>query len=157
MEIQTLDKAGIDLIAEFEGCILKPYHDQVGIPTIGIGMTYYPETDKKVTMQDVPLSSVAEAYRQFSLMVKPDCLAVYSTTRDDLTQNQFNALVSLTYNIGDGGFKGSTVHRLVNSNVSGQELEAAFLMWDKAHKDGVAVIVPDLKERRKKEYQTYIS
>lgn len=152
-EITQLDDAGIKLLIEFEGCVLHPYLDQVGIPTIGIGMTYYPETGKKVTMQDKPLASTVEAYRQFLLMSKPYELAVYSTTRDDLTQNNFNALVCLTYNIGTVGYKGSTVHRLVNANISGQQLHDAFLMWDKA--DGK--VLQDLVHRRNREYTVYIS
>lgn len=151
MEIEILDEAGIKLIAEFEGCVLHPYHDQVGIPTIGIGMTYYPETGRKVTMQDSPLVSIAEAYRQFGLMSKPKCLAVYSVTRDDITQSQFNALVSLTYNIGEGGFKGSTVLKRVNQHIEGQSLKDAFLMWVKAG----GKVLPDLVKRRTKEYNVY--
>jgi lysozyme len=150
MEITQLDEAGLALIKQFEGCILHPYKDQVGIPTIGIGMTYYPTTGRKVSMND-PSLTLAVAEADFLLLVKPFELAVYSTTRDDLTQNQFNALVSLTYNIGTGGFKGSTVHRLVNANVTGAQLKAAFLMWDKA--DGKPL--EDLVERRTKEYEVY--
>lgn len=151
-EIQTLDQNGIDLIKQFEGCVLHPYKDQVGIWTIGIGMTYYPGTGRKVTMTD-PTISLAVAEDYFLSLVKPFELAVYSTTRDDLTQNQFNALVSLTYNIGTGGFKGSTVHRLVNANVSGPELKQAFLMWSKA----AGKPLEDLIERRTKEYETYMT
>lgn len=151
MEIKNLDKAGIDLIAKFEGCVLHPYPDQVGIPTIGIGMTYYPETGKKVTMADHPLASTEEAYRQFSLLVKPFCLSVYSTTRDDLKQREFNALVSLAYNIGTAGFKTSTVHRLVNENVTGEALKKAFLMWNKAG----GKVIAGLTRRRELEYNTY--
>jgi lysozyme len=152
MQITQLDEAGIRLIAQFEGCVLHPYLDQVGIPTIGTGMTYYPGTGKKVTMSDPPISQ-AQADSMFLQLVKPFELAVSSTTRPDLTQNQYNALVSLTYNIGTGGFKGSTVHRLVNSNVSGPELKAAFLMWSKAG----GKPLEDLVERRTKEYEVYMS
>lgn len=151
MEIEQLDEAGISLIQGFEGIVLHPYLDQVGIPTIGIGMTYYPSTGKKVTMKDVPLT-LAQVHSEFLLLVKPFELAVYSTTRDDLKQYEFNALVSLTYNIGTTGFKGSTVHRLVNQGITGEPLKEAFLMWDKAdHK-----VLKDLVKRRTKEYQTYL-
>lgn len=103
-------------------------------------------------MQDPPITQ-QQADNMFLAMLKPFELAVYSTTRDDLTQNQFNALVSLAYNIGTGGFKGSTVHRLVNLNITGLPLKEAFLMWDKA--DGT--VLPDLVERRTKEFNTYMS
>jgi lysozyme len=150
MEITSVDKAGLTLIKNFEGCILHPYKDQVGIPTIGYGQTYYPSTGKKVTMSD-PTITQQQADDMFLSMLKPYELAVYSTTRDDLTQNQFNALVSLTYNIGTGGFKGSTVHRLVQAGVTGQELLNAFLMWSK----GGGKVLQALVDRRKKEFQVY--
>lgn len=149
-EITTLDKSGLDFIRKEEGCILHPYKDSVGIPTIGIGQTYYPATGKKVTMSD-PAITQAQADAMFLQMVKPFCLAVYSTTRDDISQNQFNALVSLAYNIGTGGFKGSTVHRLVNANVCGLPLKDAFLMWSKAG----GKLNMALKERRVREFNLY--
>lgn len=152
MEITQLDKNGLALIKYFEGCVLHPYLDQVGIPTIGYGQTYYPGTGKKVTMEDDNITQ-QQADDMFLSILKPYELAVYSTTRDDLKQNEFNALVSLTYNIGPGGFKGSTVHRLVNQGISGPQLKLAFLMWDKA--DGK--VLNDLLIRRTKEYNTYIS
>lgn len=152
MEIETLDTAGLTLIKSFEGCILHPYRDLVGIPTIGYGQTYYPDTGKKVSMND-PAITQQQADNMFLQMLKPYELAVYSTTRDDITQNNFNALVSLSYNIGTGGFKGSTVHRLVNDGISDDRLKHAFLMWDKA--DGK--VFDTLVKRRTKEYQFYIS
>lgn len=150
--ITTLDEAGLSLIKQFEGCILHPYKDQVGIWTIGIGMTYYPGLGKKVRQTDSPISQ-AQVDAMFAILVRPFEQSVYSITRDDLTQNQFNALVSLTYNIGTSAYKGSTVHRLVNQNISGEPLKDAFLMWNKAdHK-----VIDDLTNRRLKEYETYIS
>lgn len=151
-EIKSLDQVGIDMMAVFEGRVLHPYLDSVGIPTIGIGMTYYPETGKKVTMKDPPLNSNAEADRQFLLMAKHYSFAVYSVTRDDINQNQFNSLFSLTYNIGEGGFKGSTVLRLVNQHVSGQPLKDAFCMWKKAG----GKVNTDLLARRVKEYNLFV-
>ena len=150
MEITKLDQSGLDFLAKEEGCILKPYLDSVGIPTIGIGMTYYPSTGVKVKMSD-PAITKQQAYEMFNEMVKPYCLAVYSTTRDDLTQNQFNACVSLAYNIGTGGFKGSTAHRLINAKVSGEQLKTAWLAWCKA---GGKVNL-SLKERRVREFNLY--
>jgi len=152
MEITQVDQTGLNLIKQFEGCILHPYLDQVGIPTIGYGQTYYPGTGKKVTIQDPPITQ-QQADDMFLAILKPYELAVYSTTRDDLTQNNFNALVSLTYNIGTGAFKGSTVHRLVNQNISDNQLKTAFLMWKKAN----GKVLQDLVNRRTTEYQVYIS
>ena len=65
-----------------------------------------------------------------------------------LTQPQFNGLFSLCYNIGTGGFKGSTVLKLVNQNIWDERLLNAFLLWDKAG----GVVNNGLLARRRKEY-----
>lgn len=103
-------------------------------------------------MADKPLTQ-QQADFEFLLLVKPFELVVYSTTRDDLSQGNFNALVSLTYNIGTDGFKKSTVHSLVQQKISDQRLKKAFLMWVK----GKGKVIPDLVSRRTREYQEYIS
>ena len=151
MAITQLDQAGLALITEFEGCILHPYRDQVGIPTIGIGMTYYPGTGAKVTMADPPITQ-QQADDYFLEIAKPYANIVHFATVPILNQNQFNALFCFCYNIGIGGFKKSTVLRLVNQNITDDRLKQAFLMWDKA--DGQ--VLEDLVERRIKEYETYI-
>lgn len=150
MEITKLDQEGLLFLTREEGCILHPYKDSVGIPTIGIGFTYYPSTGRRVTMSD-PSITMQQATDMFAQMVKPYELAVYSNTRDDINQHQFNALVSLCYNIGSAGYKGSTVHRLVNLNVSGDQLKVAWLLWSKAG----GVVNLSLKQRRVREFNLY--
>ena len=152
MAITQLNQAGLNLIIKFEGCILHPYLDQVHIPTIGIGMTYYPGTGKKVTMQDPPITQ-QQANEYFLEISKPYASIVHIATVPILTQNQFNALFCFCYNIGIAGFKNSTVLKLVNQHITDDRLKQAFLMWDKA--DGQ--VLEDLVERRTKEYETYIS
>ena len=51
-----LGDAGLRLIAEFEGFRSHPYLDVVGIPTIGYGNTYYPDTGRRVTLADAPVT-----------------------------------------------------------------------------------------------------
>lgn len=149
-EIKTLDKLGREFLANEEGIKLKPYLDSVGIPTIGIGCTYYPG-GKRVTMKDKPLPSVQAAWDLFDKVNSNFLLTVYSTTRDDITQNQFNALVSLCYNIGTTGFKGSTVLKLVNKNPNDRKIAAAFEMWKNAGGK------PILLGRRKREAALYFT
>lgn len=146
-EIKALDSAGVAFLMKEEGLVLHPYLDSVGIPTIGVGMTYYPDTGKKVTMKDKPLTA-DKAIELFKKMVIPYETAVWSVTRDDINQNQFNALVSLCYNIGIGGFKGSTVVKRVNKNPNDPLIADAFEMWRKP-----AV----LRLRRKREHRLYFS
>lgn len=149
-EIKTLDQRGRDFLAKEEGIKLKPYLDSVGIPTIGIGCTYYP-SGKKVTLQDKPLKDVQAAWDLFDQVNSNFLFTVYSTTRDDINQNQFNALVSLCYNIGPAGFKGSTVLKLVNKNPNDPKIAAAFEMWKNAGGK------PVLLARRKREAKLYFS
>jgi lysozyme len=153
-EIRKLDAAGRAFIKQEEGLILHPYRDIKGIPTIGLGCTYYPD-GKRVTMLDKPLKSETEAWALFDAVNPVYALTVYSTTRDDITQNMFNALFSLCYNIGTGanGFKGSTVLELVNKNPNDPAISAAFYMWRFTTIDGVKK--PKLAARRKREADLY--
>lgn len=158
MEIRTLDQKGRDFLAQEEGIKLKPYLDSKGIPTIGLGSTFYPG-GTRVTLKDKPLASVQAAWELFHAVNEMFLLTVYSTTRDDINQNQFNALLSLCYNIGPGEFKGSTVLRLVNENPNNPEIGNAFRMWRYVtiEKDGKVIRIPELLPRRNREVDMYFS
>lgn len=149
-EIKSLDQAGRAFLAKEEGIKLKPYLDSVGIPTIGIGCTFYPD-GRRVTMKDKPLASEQAAWDLFDAVNSNFLFTVYSTTRDDINQNQFNALLSLCYNIGPVGFKGSTVLKLVNKNPNDPKIGPAFEMWKNAGGK------PILLARRKREAKMYFS
>lgn len=153
-EIKTIDAAGRAAFKFEEGLKLKPYRDQKGIPTIGVGCTYYPN-GKRVTMQDKPLADVNAAWALFDKINELYTMTVYSTTRDDINQNQFNALVLLCYNIGTAGFKDSTVLRLVNQNPNDPKIADAFYMWRFSTIDGVPQ--PILANRRKRESKIYFT
>ena len=83
-------------------------------------------------------------------------LAVTAHIADVKTvSRQFDAMVSLCFNIGVGAFRSSTVlrqHRAGNYAAAGD----AFLMWDKDHQDGVLVEVPGLLKRRQIERAFYL-
>lgn len=148
MEIKKVSKNGMDFIAREEGVVLKPYKCSAGVPTIGIGSTYY-EDGSKVKMTDGPITR-ERAYVLFENVLKQYEMCVYTSTRDDINQNQFDALVSLTYNIGTNAFKKSTLVKRVNKDPMGADVEAAFLMWKNAGGK------PILLNRRKREYALYI-
>lgn len=148
-EIKTVSKSGLDFIAKEEGCILKPYKDSVGIPTIGIGCTYW-ENGQRVKMTDPPITKT-RALALFKNVLDTYEKAVWSSTRDDINQNQFDALVSLCYNIGVGAFKGSTVLKRVNLNPNDKSIRQAFEMWRNAGNR------PILLARRQREADLYFS
>ncbi|MCC6288763.1 MAG: lysozyme [Chitinophagaceae bacterium] len=148
-EVQHLSKTGLAFIGKEEGCILKPYLDSVGVPTIGFGNTYY-ENGVRVKLSDPPISKD----RALSLFLNILSLyekTVWSNTRDDINQNQFDALVSLTYNIGVNAFKKSTVLKLVNKNPADIKITDAFKMWKNAGGK------PILLNRRIREAKLYFS
>jgi lysozyme len=145
-EIQTMSEKGIAFLINEEGLRLKPYLDSAGIPTIGIGCTIY-ENGTRVTMKDKAISK-SRAISLFRNILKNYERAVWSNTRDDINQNQFDALTSLCYNIGVTHFKGSTVLRLVNAKAE-QGIKKAFEMWRFANGEEV------LLERRRREADLY--
>ena len=129
-----LDRNGIELIASFEGLMLSPYYateleKQKGIVTIGYGSTFY-EDGTKVQITDAPITK-DRALDLLTIVADKFALNVAKLITKEVNQKQFNALVSLAYNIGINAFKVSTVLRLVNNNPNDANIAKAFLMWNK--------------------------
>ena len=142
-----LDLSGENFIIKEEGMVLHPYLDSAGIPTIGVGCTYY-EDGTKVTMTDEPITE-ERALQLFHNIVKPFEQTVTRVIRVPLTQNQFNALVSLCFNIGFIAFSRSTLVKKINSRASLAEIEVWILVWNKVGGE------PILLGRRKREFELY--
>ena len=111
MKINQISQSGLSLIKRFEGLKLKPYLCPAGIPTISIGCTYY-EDGTKVRMTDAPISE-ARATDIFLNVIKHYERSVDSFCRDDINQNQFDALVSFSFNVGLGTLQRSTLRQKV--------------------------------------------
>jgi len=141
-----LDDKGYNALHEREGLRLKPYLDTQGIPTIAMGNTFYLD-GKRVTMKDKPLS-IREAYKLGKVVSDNFAKDVFALLKVKVNQNQFNALVSLAYNIGINGFRTSTVLRRVNINPNDPTIANAFMMWTKNK---------ELIGRRKSEVAQYFS
>ena len=103
---------GIDLICGFEGLRLKAYDDGVGVWTIGFGTTIYPN-GIRVKKGDICTEAQAKAYMAYDL--KKFESTVNSAVTVPLNQNQFDALVSLAYNIGPSAFSKSTLVKKLNA------------------------------------------
>ncbi|WP_035357747.1 lysozyme [Acinetobacter calcoaceticus] len=121
----SLSVDGVNQICNFEGLKLSAYDDGTGVWTIGYGTTRYPN-GKRVSEGDRCSLEQAKTYMQHDLKIFER--AVNSSVKVPLKQNQFDALVSLTYNIGVGAFKHSTLLKKLNS---GDYKEAAnqFDVW----------------------------
>jgi lysozyme len=124
-----LDDKGYKALHLREGLRLNPYLDTKGIPTIAMGNTFY-LNGKKVTMNDRKLP-LAEATELGKVTADNFAKVVDELVKSDVNQNQFNALVSLAYNIGLNGFENSTALRKVNINPNDKTIGKAFMMWTK--------------------------
>jgi len=124
-----LNENGYKALHQREGLKLKPYLDTKGIPTIAMGNTFY-LNGKKVTMNDRKLT-LSEASELGKITADNFAKTVDKLVTSEVNQNQFNALVSLAYNIGLNGFKNSTVLRKVNINPKDETIGKAFMMWTK--------------------------
>jgi lysozyme len=125
-----LDDNGYKLIQGFEGLSLVPYLCSAKVATIGYGATFYP-SGKKVTMQDAPIS-LATAKWMFKETADKFAADVNKMIKANLNQNQFNAIVSLAYNIGLAGLAKSSLLRKVNVNPNDATITNSFLVWNKA-------------------------
>ena len=146
-----ISENGLNLIKEFEGFSSKPYLCPAKIPTIGYGNTYYPN-GKKVTLNDKPINEI-EATELLSYVAQKDFGdKILQLVKVPLNQNQFDALVSICYNIGMGNFTKSTLLKKINSS----DFKGASLEFEKWNKAG-GVVLAGLVKRKLKEKALFIS
>jgi len=139
----------LDLIKSFEGFYSSPYLCPAKVATIGYGTTYYPD-GKRVTLSDPPIDEVMAATLLQSNLANYE-RGVDAMTRDDITQNQFDALVSFAYNVGLNNLKNSTLLKLVNANPNNKNIRKEFLKW--VHANGKKL--KGLERRRQAEAELY--
>ncbi len=149
--MMKLNSSGYLLITEFEGFSAKPYLCSAKIPTIGYGSTYYSD-GKRVTMLDKEITK-HQALEIFKTIADRFASKVSKLVTSPLNQNQFNALVSLAYNIGTGNFASSTILKKVNKNHNDTSIALEFKKWNKVNKKEVS----GLTRRRINEANIYFS
>ena len=97
----AIPQQGLNLIKKFEGCVLHPYLDGVGVATIGYGSTFY-ENGSKVKMTDPDITQ-ERADSLFTSVVEKDFWEVIKKTIpfwSDMNDNQRSALLSFSFNLG---------------------------------------------------------
>jgi len=149
MKVNQIGAKGLNLIKKYEGFKASPYKCPAGIPTIGYGATYYPN-GTKVKLTDKPVTQ-READTMLLNMLKHYEQGVDSFTTDKVNQNQFDALVSIAYNIGLQALKGSTLIRKVNLDPNDKTIKNEFMRWTKAN----GKVLDGLLARRKEEAELY--
>jgi len=148
-----VSKKCVHLVAEFEGLRLKAYPDPAtgGEPiTIGYGTTIYPD-GKKVKLGDI----ITEEYAKSMLLhdLNTFSVKVSSLVKSNINQNQFDALVSFSYNVGVGNLKKSTLLKKVNISPNDKTISAEFMRWNR----GGGKILKGLIKRRRKESELYFT
>jgi lysozyme len=139
----------IELIKKFEGFSAVPYMCPASVVTIGYGSTRYAD-GRKVTMTDNSIT-IEGAIILLKQTLKQYELAVDSYCRDDINQNQFDALVDFAYNCGNGNLKSSTLLKKVNTNPNDPTIALEFRKWNK----GGGKVLKGLVNRREAEIELY--
>jgi lysozyme len=133
----SISPKGVAFVQKWEGCRLEAYEDSAGIPTIGTGHI------AGVKMGDTITQEQADDFLRDDLQTAEDCV---NTAAPGLTQNQFDACVSLAFNIGCGAFKGSTLCRLLWAG-DFQGAASQFARWNRSG----GRVVEGLSNRRRAE------
>ena len=139
---------GLQLIKEFESFSSVIYKDSVGLPTIGYGHLIL--SHELLSFKNGITSIEAETLLKADLAIAEN--AVSRLIKVPLTQNQFDGLVSFTFNLGSGALQRSTLRVKVNRQEH-ESVLADFLRWVYAG----GKIVPGLLRRRKAEAKLYSS
>ena len=123
--IMQTSKAGLEFIASHEGCVLNVYEDVAGYPTIGIGHLIRDGEDFSGGItRDQAIELLQDDAKEAE-----DCVNANVTV--DLSQEQFDALVSFVFNVGIGAFRKSTLLRLLNEGRP-EEVPVQLKRWNKA-------------------------
>lgn len=143
-----VSKTGINLIKEFEGCRLTAYQDEVGVWTIGYGIT---NSDRSITRTTIKRGlkisqATAEEWLEESLNRKYLPLVMKYDTRYGWNQNELDALISFAYNIG------SIDQLTANGSRSRATIAAKMLEYVKAG----GVTYNGLVRRRKAERELFL-
>ena len=135
----------VNLIKQYEGLRLKKYDDGVGFMTIGYGHKILPnETYDEITESD------ADAILRKDLQSAEKC--VNASVKGNITQGQFDALCSFSFNLGCAALGKSTLLAHVNA---GDDLAAAQEFGKWIH--GGGKVMPGLVKRRQAEMELFLS
>lgn len=140
-----ISQEGKDLIKLFEGLRLKAYKCSAGVWTIGYGNTFY-ENGEKVQPNDV--ITLQRAEELFNLLIPKYERIVNNKLKVDVKQNQFDALVSHTYNTGGS----TTLFKLVNMKADKEKIKDWFLT---KYITANGIVLQGLKNRRLKEWELF--
>jgi lysozyme len=123
-----ISQNGINLIKEWEGCELRPYKDAANLWTVGIGHLIKDEEWEKY--KDGITEQEAEEILRKDINWAESAVNKY--IKVELNQNQYDALVSLVFNIGSRAFFESTLLKWVNEPKPAAEIPKQLCRWNRA-------------------------
>ena len=142
--MKTSEK-GIQFIKQFEGFKSEPYLCSGGVATIGYGATFY-ANGKRVTLQDDSITEDEAEQLLRNTLVKFENIVKKRLTVS-VSQNQFDALVSHTFNTGGS----ATLFKYVNS----KQLDKAASWIETTYTSAKGVVLKGLVKRRKAESEMF--
>ena len=140
------------IIKAFEGCKLKAYNDpgSGGLPiTIGWGSTMRKD-GSRFKLGDYITQEQADELLEWTVNNRAVILNSI-VSKCDLTQNQFDALLSFIYNVGVSAFEKSTLFKFVKMNPNDPAILDEFRKWNRAG----GKVLKGLVKRREAEAQLY--
>lgn len=143
MKLTKTSNKGKNLIKEAEGLRLEAYLCPAGVPTIGWGHTKGVKIGQHITLaeaEDLLVEDIAPIERLLNGM------------KINFRQEQFDALVSWIFNLGEGKFKGSTMYQRIVGNARDEEITDQMVKW--IYSDGRPL--PGLMKRRVAEANLFI-
>ena len=133
-----------EIIKEFESLRLQAYLCPAKVWTIGYGHTKGVKKGMQITEEE------AEELLREDMQ---EAIDVVDKLGVELTENQYNALVSFVFNIGGSAFAKSTIRRKILANPNDKKIEDEFLRW--VYADGKKL--KGLERRREREAEMYFS
>lgn len=141
MANRKISQSGLALIKQFEGCRLTAYQCSAGVWTIGYGHTAGVRKGMKITQEQAD-TFLRQDVAKFEKYVNNPAYVPFT---DKLNQNQFDALVSFAFNLGQGNLMKLCKGRTIN------QVPAAMPQYCKAN----GKTLPGLQRRRKAEATLY--
>ncbi len=136
----------LNLIKEFEGCVLHTYTDVVGVNTIGWGCADPAQAiPGRVITQAEADQLLADDIAKFSAQVQAVLIM-------PCTNNQLCALTSMAFNVGIGALKGSTLLQRFNAGWANEMVANQFSLW--VHAGGH--VLSGLVRRREAERELFL-
>ena len=148
-----INQATVDLVKRWEGFKAKAYICPAGVLTVGYGTTNRAGLPGvQITRDTVVTEAQAEKWlrlglEKFAAQIRPAITA-------PINENQFGAFLSLAYNIGPGGFRGSSALRHFNAGDTAKAA-AAIKLWNKATVNGKRQVMRGLVNRREDEVRLF--